>query len=257
MLHFFVRAHFSLNLTNGVFQMKPRAIGDLKRLAQSNSNFKLEFVSFEPNDIHSAEFIGKSSPDRIGGNIAGNAAKAADHRVRADAGELVDGCHSADDGAISDNHVTGRHRAIRHHDAISNLAIVRDMAVSHDQTIIADSHRRVFLTRGVDRYKLPNFASLPDNDIGCFALEFQILRLRADACARPNGRPLSNLGISIDIGMGLDSDIVAKSDCFLDYGKRFYSDIFADFCARLYDGLRVYVRPAVPIFIALQLVFIY
>ena len=54
---------------------------------------------------------------------------------------------------------------------------------------------------------------LPMTDKGLFPSEFEILRLRPNACRGPNDRAFANCRIPIDIGMGFNDHIIFKSDC--------------------------------------------
>jgi hypothetical protein len=84
----------------------------------------------------------------------------------------VNRSHPADDGTVFDDDMAGQHRAIGHDDPIADLAVVGDVTIGHDETLIADPHRGIFLTRGIDRYKFPNFTPLSDGHVSLFAAEF-------------------------------------------------------------------------------------
>ena len=100
-----------------------------------------------------------------------------------------------------------QHGIVGHDHPISDFAIVRDMAIGHDQAIVADAYDRIFLAGRIDRHKFPDLAIFTDDDIGFFPAKLEILRFRPDTCGRPHNRPFANGGISIDISMRFNHNI--------------------------------------------------
>ena len=75
----------------------------------------------------------------IGRHIAGHGGVVRDETVRAHLGVLVHRRQAAHGHPIADLHVTAQRRAIRHHDLIAQLTIVRDMRIRHQQIVVADA----------------------------------------------------------------------------------------------------------------------
>ncbi len=237
------------NLLNGIVEMQTVSIGDSECFAQRNAHFEGEFVPFQSDDVDAAEFVGKSSSDSVRGNISCDSAKAADHGVATNPRKLVYGGHSAYDGVVFDNDVSGEHCAIGHDHAVADLAVVGYVAIGHEEAVIADADDRVFLARGVDGDKFPYFTSLADGDIGGLSAKLEILSFGSDACAGPNDSPFADGRIPVDVGVRFDHHIVFENHIFFHHRERLDGDIFSDFCAWFYEGLRVLVKHGNPLYV--------
>ena len=109
---------------------------------------------------------------------------------------------------------------------MADLAVVGGVAVGHDEAVIANADGGVFLTGGVDGYKFPNVAVFPDFNVGGLSVIFPVLRFGPDAGGGVDGCPLSDGGVTVDIGMGLDDDIIFKSDMLFDDRIGLDGDVF-------------------------------
>ncbi len=95
-------------------------------------------------------------------NIFGNHRAGAEDRSRADADELMNAHQTADDDIILDRHMAAESGAIGDDIAVADNAVMGDMAVHHEQIMIAHPgdhaaaggsgiERHIFANRVVDR----------------------------------------------------------------------------------------------------------
>src|SRR5581483_1151788 len=113
----------------------------------------------------------------------------------------MDGRHPTDNRIVFNNDMTCQHRIVSHDHSIAYLTIMSNMAVSHDQTMIADPYDRTFITRSVDGDELTDFTIFTDDNVGLFAFKLKILRFCANACRGPNHSTFSYDRVSIDISV--------------------------------------------------------
>ena len=71
-------------------------------------------------------------------DIASDFGKSANHGHLADAAELVDSRHAANVNEVFDRHVSSYADRIGDGDLIVHMAVVSDVAISHDEAIVAD-----------------------------------------------------------------------------------------------------------------------
>ena len=73
--------------------------------------------------------------------------------------------------------MAGQIGSIGHNDIIPQFAVVRHMAVSHQEVIISyDGYTDICRRGPVDGHIFSDCIVVPDNDPGLFPFEFQILR---------------------------------------------------------------------------------
>ena len=133
----------------------------------------------------------------------------------ADPRELVDARQSADDGKVLHMDVAGQIGRVGHDDVIPQLAVVGDVAVGHQQIVIADEgDPDVGGGRPVDRDILPDRVVVSDHDPRCLPPVFQILGGAADGGELGDAASLSNIGVALDDHMGADAS------CSSRYGNR-------------------------------------
>jgi hypothetical protein len=123
-----------------------------------------------------------------------------------DPDELVNACHPAKDGIVTDLDFTGQAHIINQDHIIADPAVVRDMCIGHDQAIVTDdclSERPGTLVYG-DAF--PDNRVVADFDMGNFTLIFKILwygrddRSREDLAVFPDPGPVENGYVGTDPG---------------------------------------------------------
>jgi hypothetical protein len=104
---------------------------------------------------------------------------------------------------------------------IAQFAVMRDVAVGHDQIVIAeDRDADIGQRRTMNRDKFPDGVKVPDHHTRFFAAEFQILRRGADGAELKNTAALADLCVVIDDGMGSDHGVFADFDVIADNAVR-------------------------------------
>src|SRR5208282_4109067 len=120
-------------------------------------------------------------------------------RLRADAAELMHPDLALANRVLLDHAVARQPRGRRQDHVVADDAVVRDVRVGHYQRVTADfcDHSAAF-GAAVDRRELANHVVVADFDDRRFALEFQVLRFRADGGELPDAIALANRGVALD-----------------------------------------------------------
>jgi hypothetical protein len=119
--------------------------------------------------------------------------------VAADSDELMDPGHCSQSGIIPNLHVSCQGDHIRYDDVVAQPAIVTHMAVSHDETVIAnDCLAASFCRPSVNRYEFPNNRILTDLQIGFFSLIAKMLGGSPQNCMGEDLAAIANLRPPVD-----------------------------------------------------------
>ena len=143
-----------------------------------------------------------------------NLRSALNHHMGPDAAELMHKCATADDREVIDLYLTCQLRAIRHNNVVMQDAIMRDMAVGHDQIVGTDDGFSFGSRTAMDGDELTEDTVIADDGPGLFAAELQVL------------------GDTADDGIGKDMAIIAEDHIIIDIGERIYRDVLADLSLR-------------------------
>src|SRR5205085_5341079 len=90
---------------------------------------------------------------------------AADHRVAADAYELMTADIVRQEGVILYADVTGEGHVVGADDVVADLAIVRDMHADHQKVARADARRRACAARAMERHILADQIIVTDDEL--------------------------------------------------------------------------------------------
>ena len=143
-----------------------------------------------------------------------NLRSALNHHMGPDAAELMHKCATADDREVIDLYLTCQLRAIRHNNVVMQDAIMRDMAVRHDQIVGTDDGFSFGSRTAMDGDELTEDTVIADDGPGLFAAELQVL------------------GDTADDSIGKDMAIIAENHIIIDIGERIYRDVLADLSLR-------------------------
>jgi hypothetical protein len=131
-----------------------------------------------------------------------------DHGIAADvsffahATELMHAGIGADVCAIFDDDVAGERGGIRHDYTITDQAIVSDVGLGHDQTIVTDARQHPATgSAAMDRYELAYVVVRTDLRFGWFAFVLQILRSESNRDEGKHVRACSDGSASVDDAM--------------------------------------------------------
>ena len=103
------------------------------------------------------------------------------NEMRSDANKMMDRAQRSHHRPLSDGDMSSQGRGVGQDDVVSDHAIVRDVGVSHDQGVVANtSDSAAFDGAAVDGDKLANLVVIADLEAGGFPGVGKILRRHAD-----------------------------------------------------------------------------
>jgi len=104
---------------------------------------------------------------------------------------------------------------------VSQLAVVRDMAVRHDQIVVAeDGDADVGGRRAVDGDEFADGVEVADDHPRLFTAEFQILRGRADRAELKDAAAFADAGVIVNDGVRTDHGVFADDHVAADDAVR-------------------------------------
>ena len=139
---------------------------------------------------------------------------ALNHHMGADMAELMHERATADDREVIDLHFSCQLRAIRHNNVVMQDAIMRDVAVRHDQIVGTNDGFPFGSRTTMDGDELTKDTVIADDSPGLFSAELQVL------------------GDTTDNSIGKDMAIIAENHIIIDIGERIYRDVLADLSLR-------------------------
>ena len=88
--------------------------------------------------------------------------------VAADGGEMVHAHHAGKPGVVVDVDVAAQERAVGNHDVVAQLAVVGDVAATHEEVVAAQAGHPFFLFAGaIDRHAFADDVVVADAPRGC------------------------------------------------------------------------------------------
>src|SRR3954462_2536033 len=100
--------------------------------------FGAEARTAQPDSIERTRARRRAFRDHEWQTVLADTRPAAREGEAADAAKLMDDDVSRDDGALRDGDVSGKERAVGEHDAVADLAVVRDVRGHHEKAMVAD-----------------------------------------------------------------------------------------------------------------------
>ena len=137
-------------------------------------------TTIESNRVDATELNRFACCDSIRRYILVDARSALHHTVTTNMGELVNERTTADDGEIVHLYLTGQLRGIGHDDIIVQDAVVRHVAISHDEVVVADNGLALAGRPTMDSNELTQHAVVADDGPCLFSTELEVLRYSAD-----------------------------------------------------------------------------
>ena len=206
--------HCSLDGIEGLGYDHTALIDEAIRLLDGMNLFRRETATVESDRVDtgiSNRFAGGYDIRR---DVFVNLRSTLNHHMGADMAELMHECATADDSEVIDLHLTCQLRAVRHNDVVMQDAIMRDMAVRHDQIVGANDGFSFGSSTAMDGDELTEDTVISDDSPGLFAAELQVL------------------GDTADDGIGKDMAIIAEDHIIINIGERIYRDVLADLSLR-------------------------
>ncbi len=159
-----------------------------------------ESAAFEADGIHSicvsATLGGRFRKRQY---VAGYGCAAADKGMGTDAHEVMDGAQGADCRPIFHGYVAAQRGRIRHDDVVADLAVMRDVGVSHDEVVIAESGATTpFRCSPIDGNELSNLVVIADFKASGFTRVANILRSQTDRSELVEAVVRADFGFAFD-----------------------------------------------------------
>lgn len=168
-----------------------------------------ETAAVEPDGVDAAESNRFACCDSVRRYILAGSRAALDHTMRANMRELMHERSSADDGVVIHNDLARQLRGVGHNDIIMQDTVVRHVAVSHNEVVVANDGFSLARRSAMDCDELTEDTVVADDSVCLLAAELEILRYAADHGVRKDMTIIPDDHIVIDIGKGINSDILA------------------------------------------------
>jgi hypothetical protein len=173
----------------------------------------LEAPAFQADEIEPVGFGTVTGYQKIGGNIFRDRGSASDDTVGPDAGKLMNTGQAADNRVIFHMDMAGQIGRIDHDDMMTQLAVVSDMTIGHNQVMVAHDRDPDIRHRcAMDRDKFPNGIIISDHDPGGLPSELQVLGLNTDRSKLKDTASLADIGMGLNDYMGTDDGIFPDMD---------------------------------------------
>ena len=130
--------------------------------------------------------------------------------MSSDMAELMDECPSSDDGEVVNFHFSSELCGVGHDDIVVKDAVVRDVAVRHDEVVVSDDGFSLGGCSAMDGDELPEYAVVADNGEGLLAAVFEILRYGADDGGGEDMTVVTEDDVVVDVCEGVDGDVLAE-----------------------------------------------
>jgi len=210
--------HLFDSLSGVEFRAQEQAIG----LFDSFDAVSGKAVAFEADGIYAVTLgFARGDDFREWWNVLGNHGVGGDVRISADAAELVHGAERADGGIVFDGYMTGERGAVDENCAASDLTIVTDVRVGHDQVVAADaSGAAAFYCAAIDGGKFAEFVFIAGFERDALASIGEVLRIATDYAERVKVISFSEARGALDHGVGIEDGAFAEFDFVADNGER-------------------------------------
>ena len=154
-----------------------------------------KFAALHADNVEAGQSGIVAARQAEGNDVRAHAGERADHRVGADAAELMH-------GGQADHAMTAQRHAVREHDVVPDLAVMGDMAVCHEEAAVPDArHAAAVLGPEIHGNAFPDIAIGADDQAGLAAAVTRRLRRRAE-----RGEGIDH-GARADRGMARDVDL--------------------------------------------------
>ena len=223
-----------------------KAVGDVVALVvdsvvdvlDGTDSVGFETATAKAYDIDSRVADRLTSTQRIRGDVFVDLASAADHRVFADAGELVYHGTSAEDGPIVYVCLAGDSYVAYEDAMVTDRTVVGYVDIGHNEDVVSDAGHALSAGLGstVDGSAFADVDAVSDFDVSNLTVELEVLRDGSHNGTRENGTVLTHLYVREDGGVGVYLATVADLDIVVDEGVRTDLDIVAEFRARMDGG---------------------
>ena len=137
--------------------------------------------------------------------------------------ELVNAQHAPNHGPIADHHVAGHGHPVGDHDPITEVAVVAQVAVGHQQVATADAGLLAIGRGPIDRHAFADAVVVANHHLGGGAVVLEVLGFEANAGPGENAVAAAHMHPAINHHMGTNAG--ASTDCHLRANDRIGADV--------------------------------
>ena len=208
--------------------------------AQPMDRLAVKLATLESDQVQPCQRGAIAYGHAIGNDVTIDHGMGADKGMRPDAGKLMDYTGATENHIVADLAVARYADIIGHDDIVADDRIMSHMGTGHDQAVIAEPgfHAATFGAR-IDRYRLPDDATLTDHNPRGFTVIFTVLRFVADGGKGKNAGAGTEFRVAIDRDMGEQFHIVVQHDIVAHYAIGADLHPLAELRARTDNGRRM------------------
>jgi hypothetical protein len=152
----------------------------------------------------------------------------------------VNSAHACQDAMVAQNNMSGHLCVVAHDTIVSNDAIMRDMTVGHNQTVVAYFGCPFVLASTVDGNKFSNGSVVANDYSSIFSFKFKILRYSGDYSTRKNATVVSNSGALHDGYVAAYPRAASYLHILMNNTERIYFHIRCKFGVGMYISVWMY-----------------
>ena len=162
--------HCSLDGIEGLGYDHTALIDEAIRLLDGMNLFRRETATVQAHRVNTAVRNGFAGRNDIGRDIFVDLRTALNHHMATDMTELMHQRTTSNDREVIHFHFAGQLRGIRHDDVVMQDAVVRYMAVGHDEVVITDDGLAFRRCAAMNSDELAQHAVIADDGPGLYQL---------------------------------------------------------------------------------------
>ena len=195
---------------------------EIEQVLDQSAVFRAKALAAQADHIQAGHAV-----DPLGGavmrDVLAETAVALNDAVIANAKELVEDGAAANEGVVAHVHMTGQQDGVGHHVAVSQLHIMREVRIGHDEVVVSQAGGAARLGTTMNGDLLSNDVVLADEGLARRGrIERKVLRRLADDGGATDPGSLADRGVANDLGVCADNH--ARGD----FHRPFNDDIGAD-----------------------------
>jgi len=213
-----VLAELTPELRAGLLEAQFLPENDLVRLFDARDLGVVKSVALQADGVDACELCSIALDDRVRGDILDDDGRGRRHGETSHSRELVNTGEPAQVDVVLERHVASEGHGIGDDAGISHLAVVRHVAVGHEQASIPDSrHPATAFGADVDGRELAKLIAVADDELRFFTPILQILGNLAQASVWEDAVPLAQREVALEYGMRAHDIAGAHLDLGTDY----------------------------------------
>ena len=225
-----------ISLGECLAEVASAAVDEGENILDGRALFAGEARTLEADDVEPGKPVEKVATT-VMGHIFGDAAVALDDAVITDTNKLMKPGSAAQEAVVADVNMPGEEHAVGEHITVTELHVVCDMGVGHEEVIAAEAGDAAGLGAAMDGDLLANRVALADDELACRSrIERQILRVSTDDSSAADGAVRTHGGITKHLRVCFDFDSEPEFDRAFNDGIRTNADTGIKLRARVDEG---------------------